>query len=291
MRNIMIMAFMFVLMTAYGVDAAEKSKTLSLIDATRGAIDGFVARAGENKAVAADVELARASLKKAEDAYEKGRQLFGFGDVKPEAELDIKHYAGLAELAISLGSSRIEKARVEVEFEALGKQLAEVKAKVKVFEDRKAEIDKLKADAAKLPIISKELEVIKSEKALLATQVELLMAERGQSDKLKVGNAELTRKIEELKAENARLTEQVEKMKAEGKLQAAQPLLKEPAKENTILKEPAAAKEAVTPKEVPAAKEVLQPAKDSQEPVAPKLENKGASDAAELPQVTPAEKK
>ncbi|OHB24555.1 MAG: hypothetical protein A2X79_04715 [Desulfuromonadaceae bacterium GWB2_53_15] len=291
MRNIMIMAFMFVLMTAYGVDAAEKSKTLSLIDATRGAIDGFVARAGENKAVAADVELARASLKKAEDAYEKGRQLFGFGDVKPEAELDIKHYAGLAELAISLGSSRIEKARVEVEFEALGKQLAEVKAKVKVFEDRKAEIDKLKADAAKLPIISKELEVIKSEKALLATQVELLMAERGQSDKLKVGNAELTRKIEELKAENARLTEQVEKMKAEGKLQAAQPLLKEPAKENIILKEPTAAKEAVTPKEVPAAKEVLQPAKDSQEPVAPKLENKGASDAAELPQVTPAEKK
>ena len=291
MRNIMIMAFMFVLMTAYGVDAAEKSKTLSLIDATRGAIDGFVARAGENKAVAADVELARASLKKAEDAYEKGRQLFGFGDVKPEAELDIKHYAGLAELAISHGSSRIEKARVEVEFEALGKQLAEVKAKVKVFEDRKAEIDKLKADAAKLPIISKELEVIKSEKALLATQVELLMAERGQSDKLKVGNAELTRKIEELKAENARLTEQVEKMKAEGKLQAAQPLLKEPAKENIILKEPTAAKEAVTPKEVPAAKEVLQPAKDSQEPVAPKLENKGASDAAELPQVTPAEKK
>ncbi|OGR28619.1 MAG: hypothetical protein A2X83_05595 [Desulfuromonadales bacterium GWD2_54_10] len=291
MRNIMIMAFMFVLMTAYGVDAAEKSKTLSLIDATRGAIDGFVARAGENKAVAADVELARASLKKAEDAYEKGRQLFGFGDVKPEAELDIKHYAGLAELAISLGSSRIEKARVEVEFEALGKQLAEVKAKVKVFEDRKAEIDKLKADAAKLPIISKELEVIKSEKALLATQVELLMAERGQSDKLKAGNAELTRKIEELKAENARLTEQVEKMKAEGKLQAAQPLLKEPAKENIILKEPTAAKEAVTPKEVPAAKEVLQPAKDSQEPVAPKLENKGASDAAELPQVTPAEKK
>ena len=288
MRNIMIMAFMFVLMTAYGVDAAEKSKTLSLIDATRGAIDGFVARAGENKAVAADVELARASLKKAEDAYEKGRQLFGFGDVKPEAELDIKHYAGLAELAISLGSSRIEKARVEVEFEALGKQLAEVKAKVKVFEDRKAEIDKLKADAAKLPIISKELEVIKSEKALLATQVELLMAERGQSDKLKVGNAELTRKIEELKAENARLTEQVEKMKAEGKLQAAQPLLKEPAKENIILKEPTAAKEAVTPKEVPAAKEVLQPAKDSQESAAPK---KGASDAAEPPQVTPAEKK
>ena len=288
MRNIMIMAFMLVFLAAYGADAAEKSKTLLLIDATRGAIDGFVARAGENKAVTADVELARAYLKKAEDAYEKGRQLFGFGDVKPEAELDIKHYAGLAELAISLGNSRIEKARVAVEFEALGKQLAEVKAKVKVFEDRKTEIDKLKADAARLPIISKELEVLKSEKALLATQIELLMAERGQSDKLKAGTAELTRKIEELKAENARLAEQVEKMKAEGKLQAAQPLLKEPSKENTILKEPAAAKEAVTPKEVPAAKEMLQPAKDSQEPVAPK---KGAPDAIEPPQATPAEKK
>lgn len=291
MRDTIIMAFVLVLMNAVGADAAEKSWALLKIDATRGAIEGFAARVRENKAATGDLEMARTSLKKAEEVYEKGRQMFGFGDVKPEAEQDIKHYTGMAELAISLGNSRIEKARAETEFELLGKQLAAVKDKLKVFEDRKAEIEKIKADAAKMPLLSKELETVKSEKALLATQVELLMAERGRSDKLKDEKIDLVKKIEELKAENARLMEQVEKMKAEVKVQEVQPSMKVPVNGNTALKEPTAEKEISAPKETPALNEQAQPALDTPAPVTSKPENKDASAVSDSIQVNPVGKK
>lgn len=206
--------------------AAEKSKILAQIDASRAAVDALAGKAGENREAAAALEQARASLKKASDLYGKGRQVLGinigFGDLKPEAEEEIKGYLGVADNAVATATSRLERARAATELEAIDKQLTIVKAKVKVFEERKAELEKLKAEAAKCQTASKELEALKAEKISLTMQVELLMAERSKSDKLKSEQADLLPKLETLKVENSRLSGQVDKQRAEIKALTAQ---------------------------------------------------------------------
>lgn len=253
-----VAACIMVCMAVFNADAAGKGKASSQIDAARGMIEGIAAKVGGNKAAAADLEQARALLRKAEESLEKGRALFGFGDLKPEAEQEVKHYTEMTELAVSLAASRIERSRAETELEGLDKQLAAVKAKVKLFEDRKAELEKLRKDAAKCQTAAKELETIKAEKAQLASQVEQLLAERGQADKLKGEQGEMTRKLEELKAENSRLKEQVERFQAERKALPAQP-----AEAGTAVPKPATVDPPPPVKEKPAEASPLPDAKDA----------------------------
>lgn len=202
--------------------AAEKSKILSQIDATRAAVDALAGKVGENREAASSLEQARMSLKKASEIYGKGRQVLGinigFGDLKPEAETEISNYLGTADSALATAASRLEIAKAASELEAIDKQLESVKAKVKVFDDRKAELEKLKAEAAKCQAVSKELETLKSEKSSLAMQVELLMAERNKAEKQKSDQADLLPRIEALKVENTKLSNQVEKQSSEIKV-------------------------------------------------------------------------
>lgn len=200
--------------------AAEKSAILVKLDASRAAVEALAGKIGENREASADLEQARAFLKKATDAHEKGRQLLGFniggfGTLKPEAEEEIKGYLELSDLSLTTASSRLEKGRAAHELEALEKQLNTVKAKIKVFEDRKAELEKLKADAAKCAAAAKEVETLKSEKSALAAQLEKLTAERGASEKSAAEQTELQRKIEEMATEKKRLEAQLEKQQAE----------------------------------------------------------------------------
>jgi len=247
--------------------AAEKSKMQTQIDASRAAVDALAGKVGENREAAAALEQARTSLKKASDILGKGRQVLGinlgFGDVKPEAEEEIKNYLGITENAVATAASRLERTRAAAELEAIDKQLTGIKARIKVFEERKAELDKLKADAAKCQAVSKELEALKSEKSTLTMQVELLMAERSKAEKSKGDQADLQFRLDGLKAENSRLSAQVEKQLAEikslanqlseTKKSAAQPPPPEknapaPATEMPASKEPAAVKETPTEK-------------------------------------------
>jgi chromosome segregation ATPase len=198
MRLTILMTAMLLCLTSLGAYAAEKGKSQAQIDAVRVTIDAFASKVGDNKDAAGDLAQARSFLKKAEEVLEKGLTLIWLGNVKPEAEQDIAHYTGMAELAVTLAGSHLEKSRAEAELESLTKQTASVKAKLKAFEDRKAELEKLKAEAAKYQGIGKELEGLKAEKA------------------------ELAKKNEEFKAENSRLNEQLEKLQAERAALAAQ---------------------------------------------------------------------
>lgn len=200
--------------------AAEKSAILVKLDASRAAVEALAGKIGENREASADLEQARAFLKKATDAHEKGRQVLGFniggfGTLKPEAEEEIKAYLEISDLSLATASSRLEKARAANELEAIDKQLNTVKARMKAFEDRKAELEKLKADAAKCGTAVREIETLKSEKALLTTQLEKLAAERGKSEKAAGEQSELQKKIDEMKTENRRLGDQLEKQRAE----------------------------------------------------------------------------
>lgn len=157
--------------------AAEKSKALVQLDAARAAVEALAGKIGDNKEAAVDLELARVAIKKGTDISDKGRQLFGFGDMKPESEKEIKNYAEIADLATVAAAARLEKARATSELEALDKQLTTVKAKIKIFEDRKAELEKFKAEAAKCRNSIRELETLKAENGLLSSKSEKQQAE------------------------------------------------------------------------------------------------------------------
>lgn len=186
--------------------AADKSKTLLQLEATKSAVETAAAKAEGNKDALADIGRARTALKQADESLTSGKSLFGFGDINPEAEKEIKLAIETAEVATASALSRVEAVRAATELEAIEKQYAAVKAKLKLFEDRKAELEKLRLESAACQKMSKDLEALKDEKAALAAKVTQLSGEQSRADKLKIEQLELTRKVEELKAENARLS-------------------------------------------------------------------------------------
>lgn len=164
-------------LTAATALAAEKSAAQIRLDTARSALEALAGTIADNREAALDLEQARAALKKGDEAADKGKQLFGFGPLKPEAELDIKRYAEIAELSTTAAAARIEKSRATAELALLDQQLETVKAKVKKFEDRQAELEKFKAQAAKCQTAVSELEALKAENSRLSTQLDKQRAE------------------------------------------------------------------------------------------------------------------
>lgn len=214
--------------------AAEKNKTLIQCDVVRSAVDAAAGKIEGNKEAAADLERARAALKDADECYKAGRSMFGFGDISPETEKEIKLAVDMADLATATALSRVEFARATAELEAIEKQYAAVNAKLKVFEDRKAELDRLRLESAACRKTVNELEILKLEKDKLASKVDELTAEVGKADKLKIEQLESAHKLEELKAENARLSALLEKQ--QGDIKAAPAPAAEDPKKKAIKK-------------------------------------------------------
>jgi hypothetical protein len=212
--------------------AAENNKTLTQLEATRSAVAAAAAKTEGNKEAAADLERARTALKYADESYKDGKSMFGFGDISPEAEKEIKISVDSADNAAATALSRIEFVRATAEIEAIEKQFATVKAKLKLFEDRKAELERLRLEAEACRKTSNELEIMKLEKVTLASQVDQLTAERSKADKLKIEQLELARKMDEMKVENSRLSALLEKQSTELKT-AVLPLPEEPNKKST----------------------------------------------------------
>lgn len=201
--------------------AAGKNKTLNQLDATRSVVETVSVKTDGNKEAAADLERARAALKNADNSYNAGKSYFS--DISPETEKEIKMYVDMADLATTTALSRVESVRATAELEAIEKLFAAVSLKLKLFEDRMAELKKLRLESAELQKTVKELESIKAEKAALTSQVEQLAAERSRADKLKIEQLELNRKLDELKAENTRLSNLMEKQPPEIKAQPVVP--------------------------------------------------------------------
>lgn len=287
MKATITVVCMLACMIAGSAGAAEKHKSASRIEVARSAIETLAAKADANKLVADNLQIARSYFGKAEAAYEKSREFLGLlniGDKKAAAEQDISHYTTMVDFTVTLANSRLEKYRIEGELAGLNKQVAAVRTKVKVFDDLRAEIEKLRAEVAKHDGVSRELVATKADKAVLVSQVELLMAERGQSDKIKLEKGELIRKLDEQKAENTRLMEQVEKLAGERKALSAQ---LEEVRKGALMRElaetPVPAKETAPVVETPPVKVVAPDPKVEQ----PALK---VTPVSEPPQATPAEK-
>lgn len=199
------------------LSAAEKSKVVTQLDAMKSAVETAAGKVEGNKEAAAELDKAKAALKYADERYNAGKSMFGFGDISPDIEKEIKVSVETAEVATATALSKVEFVRATAELAAMEKQYAAVTAKLKIFEDRKAELERLRQESAAFQKAVKELETLKAEKAALTSQVEQLAVERNRADKLKIEQMELARSLEEMKAENTRLSSQLEKQSAEQK--------------------------------------------------------------------------
>jgi DNA repair exonuclease SbcCD ATPase subunit len=179
-RAILILISTFFIISTWAF-AAEKSKILLQLESSQAAVDLLAGKVGGNSEASTALEQARASLKKGSDIYAKSRQTFGFnigfGELKPEAEDEIKNHLQISDIFVATASSRLEAAKAASELETIDKQLASVKAKVKIFEDRKAELEKLRADAAKCQSATRDIEALKSENSRLSGQIEKQLSE------------------------------------------------------------------------------------------------------------------
>lgn len=200
--------------------AADKAEVLSRIESARIGIEAFVAKTKNNEAVVADVEAARGYIRKAAAAFESGKQMFGFGGISPEADQGIAHCIAMADLNVALAESRLAKKRNGEELATITEQLNKVKARVQRFETRRAEVEKLRSEAAKVDALVKEVAQLKADKTLLASQVEMLMAERKELEKLKAEKSEVSRKPDEADTAAKKPAERVETAVSEHSLPA-----------------------------------------------------------------------
>jgi DNA repair ATPase RecN len=147
-----------------------------MIEAARLNIGNFKAKAGDGKLVLPELNMANSYLGKAEYALEKGKNFLG--TVSEEAQQEVRHLMTLTDIALAIGSSKLERSRVEAEAALLSSRLEKVRSRVKVFDDYRSEIARLKAELAKSSGSAKELESLKAEKVSLQKQVDKLTAER-----------------------------------------------------------------------------------------------------------------
>lgn len=176
MRIIAASFFILCFFPFAALGADNKDRSVAMIEAARLNIASFKAKAGDGKAASTELGMVNGYLAKAEYALEKGKNFLGM--VSEEAQQDIRHLTALTDIAIAIGNSKMERSRVEAEYALLSARLEKVKARVKVFDDYRAEIARLKAELARSSAASKELESLQAEKAYLQKQVEKLTAEK-----------------------------------------------------------------------------------------------------------------
>ena len=105
------------------------------------------AKAGQLKGYSDDVLIARNFLRNAETEYKKN--LSWSGKLDEKAEPTVRYFAAMAQLQASIILSRAERIAQEKERGRLEAQAEQVRNKIKVFEDKNAEINSLKAEVAK----------------------------------------------------------------------------------------------------------------------------------------------
>jgi chromosome segregation ATPase len=198
-----IVAVACVILTTLPALSAEKVDLPSQIAAAKMSVENIAASVGNYPKALTEIEKARQSLKKAEQVYDKGQKWMGLGGLKPDAEQEVSHNLQMVDMAISLAQSKAAKGRTDEEAAALDKQLAVVKARVKLLEDIKADDDRLRQTAQKYDAASKELANLKADQGKLVSQLDQVTADKKK----------LEGKVAALTEEKAELATQLEAAK------------------------------------------------------------------------------
>jgi chromosome segregation ATPase len=202
------------------------------------------ARSADTKPFADDVLDAENYLKLAESEFKKNISSWS-RKLKPEAEPFVRHYAAMAELKASIILSRIAKKDIDAEKARLGKSLDEVKAKIKIFDDKNIEIERLKKEVSSLEAsisekggqsesLSKEIASLKSEQTQLLTQIKSLNEKAKAVDELVSLNKKLKADLDTLKAQMSVEFKEVQKQLAD--LKKEKELIMEMAKIGMLTK-------------------------------------------------------
>ncbi len=213
MKAILTLAITAMMLTPLTALTAERAPSQARIEAARSALNDFKARAGDNKAAAGDIDEAASHIDKAVAALKAGEKMFG--GVSDEADLDVRHETSLTDLALKRGAARLEQTKIAAESAALAKKIDVVKAKVKIFDDFRSEIARLKKEAAANEKAAKNLDQLKEEKNSLEKQIAQLSADNKKLGTATAEIAALKTQLEAAAAENKKLKGQLEKLEAD----------------------------------------------------------------------------
>lgn len=205
LHTILLFCLLAVPVLCCRVSAADPQPPEYLLKA-RSMLAEATSRAGEIPEAADEISFAKNYLLRAEKEYDEN---LSWGKLKEKAEPVVRYYAGLARLqaAIVLArAGRIDQDRERLRLEGVA---AGVKSRIKVFDDKLAEIAALKGELGRR---DSSIAALTQQTVALKTELEQLTAAR---------RADAERLGAEKKQETDRLTAQIETMKAELMAKAA----------------------------------------------------------------------
>ena len=149
MKTVIISLVVFALLSLAGTSAyAEEPLYPGYVRNARSLVEQAEAKSLELKSFTDEVLIARNFMKSSEDEYKKN--LGWSGKLDEKAEPTVIYLATMAEIQASVVLARARKISQDKERIRLEQQLAEVKAKIKVFDEKNAEIIAVKKSLTEL---------------------------------------------------------------------------------------------------------------------------------------------
>jgi outer membrane protein OmpA-like peptidoglycan-associated protein len=146
--------------------AADNEKMPAYYESAKALIEKLTARGDDTRPFTDDILVAQNYLRNAESEYKKN---LSWGKLEKSAEPQVKYYAAMAELQAGIVASRLARIDQERERQRLERLTVETRGKIKVFDDKNAEIERLSAELAgkkgEAANLGKELAQLKSDKA------------------------------------------------------------------------------------------------------------------------------
>ncbi len=199
MKKISVLALIFVFAFAAGA-SADKNQVMFSIQKVKTGIERVQTRTDDAKVSIPELQKAGDYIRQAEAEMKRNTSILG--SLKKEAEPGIIHLAEMADIELAIAASKLEKISQENENTRLEKLIPKLESQIKVFDDKNAEIARLKQEIARPGIERKKQDKTDSEK--LSGKVEALNEVVAS---LRKDLAEKTRAVSDLTAENRVLKE------------------------------------------------------------------------------------
>ncbi len=218
---LMLCSFLL-LLSSQALFAAENTKVLLALEQAKNAVNQLNLRSAGNNLVEEDLTAARRYLQQAEKIYKDNTGWMSLRGLSEAVELEIVNNAEKSEHTAKIGLLKIDRQAVEQEYVQLEKKVATAKDKVRILEEKAAEMAALKATTSKLESAAKEVVTLKADQAAVEQikkeNVLLLQKSEGLLNEKK----SLLEQLEALKLEKATLTGQLEAIRAERKVDELQ---------------------------------------------------------------------
>lgn len=180
MKKLSILLIISFCLLPAGIARADKEQAAFAIQKAKVYIEQVKAKGDDQKASPDGLKRASAFIAQAEATLKDNTSILG--KLKKEAEPDIFFYTEMAEISAAIFLSRMEQGLQEKENARLEKIIPEIEAKIKIFNDKDAEIkrltEELKKPRGSLDTLNSEVIQLKKEKSDLTEQLSRLKQEQ-----------------------------------------------------------------------------------------------------------------